>query len=302
MTPEERDAIYQHNADDPLMIIHDNDFDGFGAAMVAVQVLGQDAVELVPARNGDDLPGDDLVVNRNVRMFDITYKRELMIIMADLSKSLLVFDHHETAEMEYRGLDFCRFEMDKSAVRMAWEYFHPEGAAPPEWVRLIEDRDLWRFRYGARTRNFRAYMQTWPRTVDGWLAAFRHPAEEQQMMGAGVLAYQTRLVDSIARHATRLDWSGFGAVVVNTGTMCSDVGNRMLQLDEGAAIAICYYQTKDGLWHHELRTRTNTGPHVGHLARAFGGGGHPNAAGFEHAEMLPTLPEGENGAAAAEEK
>ena len=53
MKPEERDAIYQHNADDPLMIIYDDDFDGFGAALVAVQVLGRGAVELVPVHHGD---------------------------------------------------------------------------------------------------------------------------------------------------------------------------------------------------------------------------------------------------------
>ena len=183
---------------------------------------------------------------------------------------------------------------------MAWEYFHPGGQAPPEWVLLIEDRDLWRFKYGERTRNFRAFMQTWPRTVEGWLSALTR--EEQQIMGAGVLAYQTQLVNSIARHATRGDWSGFDVVAVNTGTMSSDVCHRMLELYPEAVIAICFYQTGAGLWHHELRTRKEDGPHVGHLARAFGGGGHPAAAGFEHAEMLPSLPEGENGAAAAEEK
>ena len=52
-------------------------------------------------------------------------------------------------------------------------------------------------------------------------------------------------------------------------------------------------QTTAGLWHHELRTRKEAGPHVGHLARELGGGGggHPDAAGFVHEMMLPVLPE-----------
>ena len=298
MNPEDRDAIYQHNADDPLMIIYHDDADGFGAAMVAVRVLGRDAVQLVPVHHGD-LPPE--VAGRNVRMFDCTFERALMENMAELAKSFIVFDHHETAEMECRGLDFCRFDMEKSAVRMAWEYYYPDGVAPVEWVRLIEDRDLWRFEFGDTTRNFLAFLRTFPRTIDGWQTALAHSAEESDTMGRGVRAYQTQLFESIARQGSRIDWSGFKAIVVNTGTMCSDVCHRMLEIDEidggGAVIAICYYRTKAGLWHHELRTRKDAGPHVGHLARILGGGGDRDAAGFVHEGCCPSLPETKNEAA-----
>src|SRR4029077_17890731 len=62
------------------------------------------------------------------------------------AKSLVVLDHHQTAEAELVGLKpqngAIHFDMERSGIGMAWDHFM--GSRRPWIVNYIEDRDLWR--------------------------------------------------------------------------------------------------------------------------------------------------------------
>lgn len=66
--------------------------------------------------------------------------------------------------------------------------------------------------------------------------------------------------------------------VVNAGPYC--VSEVVGELAEGASFAAAWHETADGRVAYSLRSRGDTGADVSVIARAFGGGGHRNAAGF----------------------
>lgn len=128
----------------PLVIYHSPCLDGFTAAWACW--LKYPEAEFVPAAYGQEPPDCE---GRDVYLLDFSYKYDVMLEMYRKAKSIVVLDHHKTAEAELASM-FAdgwlggSFAMEKSGARLAWEFFHPDKAVP-RLVRYVEDRDLWRF-------------------------------------------------------------------------------------------------------------------------------------------------------------
>jgi len=279
----------------PLVIYHGNCPDGFTAAWVARKALGPDC-EFVPAIYGQEPPD---VAGRRVYILDFSYKRPVMRRILSAAHSVVVLDHHKTAEAELAGLcdEFClrpdlianqpgselpliHFDMEKSGCRLAWERFFP-GAEPPWLVRYAEDRDLWRWAL-AESREINAALGSYPRTFEQWdhfgACDFADARPWLVSEGAAVLRYQTQLVDSICRGAREAEVGGHVVMAANTSVLFSEVAEK---LAEGRPFGAAWFLRRDGKRQWSLRSRG--GVDVAEVARAYGGGGHRNAAGFEEA-------------------
>lgn len=151
-----------------LCIYHGNCQDGFAAAWAVHYALG-DNVEFHPGVY-QDAPPD--VAGRDIIMVDFSYKRPVLEAMALTARSILVIDHHKSAEedlapfkvelcggarfhwspdMEGMWRDLAElgrppiiayFDMERSGAGMAWDCFSPDERPP--LINHIEDRDLWR--------------------------------------------------------------------------------------------------------------------------------------------------------------
>lgn len=77
-----------------VMIYHANCADGFGAAWAAWMRWGN-AVEYVPASYGQSPPD---VLDKHVLIGDFSYKREQLEAIATGAASIIILDHHKTAE------------------------------------------------------------------------------------------------------------------------------------------------------------------------------------------------------------
>lgn len=133
-----------------LCIYHGTCFDGYGAAW-AVRKAKPDT-EFVAGVYGAEPPD---VTDKDVVLVDFSYKQPVLAKMIRDCKSLLVLDHHKTAEEDLAFLPHpdesnhphkasAVFDMQHSGAMLAWAYFHGD-ADPPQLLRHIEDRDLWRF-------------------------------------------------------------------------------------------------------------------------------------------------------------
>lgn len=80
-----------------IMIYHANCADGFGAAWAAWMKWG-DAVEYVPCAYGQPVPSG--LAGKHVLIGDFSFKRDVMEAIAAEAASIIVLDHHETAEAE----------------------------------------------------------------------------------------------------------------------------------------------------------------------------------------------------------
>jgi hypothetical protein len=253
--------------------------------------LGNPA-DYVPVNYGQPPPD---VTGREVYILDFSYKRPIMEALAAQAETLVVLDHHKTAAAELDGFHstnsarfdtitygagdtYCIFDIGKSGGRLAWEFFHPDGPAP--WlVDYTEDRDLWRWKL-EESREVNACLASWPRTFHEWnllspdSTAIVHFAEQ----GAAILRYQAQVVDAHVQHAREIEMDGYKILSLNATTMISEIGER---LAEGRPFSATYLIRDDGKRVWSLRSRGEWGIDVSEIARKHGGGGHPQAAGFE---------------------
>lgn len=260
---------------EPLIIYHKNCADGFTAAWVAHRALGRGELH---AANYDDPPPD--VCGRDVVIVDFSYARDILLGMKAQADSLLVLDHHKTAQDALAGLDFCVFDMAECGASLTWKHYRPGESLPP-LVRYIKDRDLWLWDE-FRSREISAYIGS----LDFGLAAWdslnidlfgRDTLDVCVAAGEAILRYQRREVLRMAKDASEILFHGVRIAVANAPVLISETGDYLVgTVRSGAA----------GLWHIKGDTaywslRSDGRVDVADLARWHGGGGHPKAAGFK---------------------
>ncbi len=264
-----------------LCIYHGNCADGFTAAW-ALWKKHPDT-EFVAGVYGAEPPD---CTDRDVVMVDFSYKRPVIMAMAVIAKSVLILDHHKSAEAELVDLPdnvTCYFDMQRSGARMTWEHYHPHEEAPL-FVVHVEDRDLWRFHY-ADTRAFQANVFSHEYTFENWQKIHAISVDKEKLQvfiqeGQAIERKHLKDVKELIRLATtRSVIAGFDVPTLNCPYLFfSDAGN-ILAVDE--PFSVCYWDTGKGR-KYSLRS-VQGGEDVSVIAASFGGGGHKHAAGFTEA-------------------
>lgn len=263
--------------DVPLVIYHGSCYDGFTAAWIAHRAMPD--AELYAARYNDPPPD---VAGRRVWMVDISYPRETMIRLNEEAESLVVLDHHKTAQANCEGLGFCTFDLDRSGCRLAWNHFFPHEATPV-WVLHIEDRDLWRFNYEA-TPNVHAFVASLPMTLENWDVLNAMPLIDMASRGEAIRRYIETWIEKAAVEARVVSFAECRVVALNVPYQnASEVGSYLLEQHPECDFAMGWFQRGDGRYQFSLRSRSEFD--VSEVAKRFGGGGHPGAAGFDLAQL-----------------
>ncbi|EPX80500.1 hypothetical protein [Salipiger mucosus] len=289
-----------------ICIYHANCADGFTAAWCVRCALG-DHVEFVPAGYGDAPPD---VTGHDVIIVDFSYKRPVLERMAQTARSILILDHHKTAQADLRGLPqpagdwtFHRhvagnpvalFDMQRSGAQMAWDYFCV--GARDRLVDYVADRDLWRWKID-QSREINAVIGSHEMTWDTWhdlAARLQADADIERVAAEGeaILRAHDKLVRQVIDVSQRRMVIGGHDVPVAAApyALASDTAGTMA---EGEPFAATYV---DGLKGRafSLRSRAD-GLDVSEIAAIYGGGGHRGAAGFLmphgwEGEAAPTQP------------
>jgi oligoribonuclease NrnB/cAMP/cGMP phosphodiesterase (DHH superfamily) len=254
-----------------LIVYHGNCPDGFCAAFLAKQVYPK--AELFPAVHGGPQP---MCVGRNVLVLDFSWKRDDCLYLAQQAESFAILDHHATAEKELAGLWFAVFDLKCSGAGLTWDTLHPEAPDRPWYVNYVEDRDLWRF-WLWKSQPINAYIMALPHTIDAWQALADLPCEDAATKGEAILLHLAHYIEkTIAdRQIGRLD--DYTVAVVNAPY--PNIGEVCSALTDVAEIGMAWYERGDGLWQFSLRSRQDIDVSV--IAKKHGGGGHPQAAGFQ---------------------
>ena len=263
------------------VLYHANCLDGFGAAWAAWKTLG-DAATYRPVHHGDPLP--EIPQGQRVYVLDFCYPPELLTHLAAQSESVVVLDHHISAQGAYaRYLEahpnlpanlHIHFDLGHSGCVLAWRHFHPGQPVPP-LLAHIEDRDLWRHELpGTREINRALYLRL-PLAFEVVEALSLGELEQEGRV------LQRQLQQSVQglfaqRHAmTVLGQSG---LAVNApAQFASDLGEA-LAIESGTFGLIYQFNGQRNRWDCSLRSRSEFD--VASLASRLGGGGHRNAAGF----------------------
>lgn len=289
-----------------LMLYHANCADGFGAAWAAWMRWGN-AVEYKPVSYGQEPPNVD---GKHVLIGDFSFKRDTLREMGKTAKSLIVLDHHKTAESDlaewavddvsgefWAGDDPMKagahnddhigqpiaalFDMNRSGARIVWEFCHDTSV--PRLIELIEDRDLWRFNF-EDTKPFGLWLRSEPFDFERWelIAQELNDANDSHRLLTEARAMQRFFDQKVSEIASLSRMGPLGGHIVplcNCPPMfASEVGHKLLEDHPDAPFAACYSDQGKARG-YSLRSADDR-LDVSEIARKFGGGGHRNAAGF----------------------
>lgn len=298
----------------PLVIYHDSCTDGYGAAFAAWMKLGDEA-EYVPMQYGQTTE-NIIWEDRDVYILDFSFPKDIMDAMLggqECAKRVVWLDHHKTAfemwcpDVPYEKGDYIfddsgphliTLDDNKSGALLAWEYFHP-GTEVPMLIQHIDDRDRWQWKLRCSAEIHAALGSMQPWSFEQWEELIQ-PEHYGSLCteGAAILRAQKQRVEQMAKQARKCNISihvkgkkvrkalktfsispdpVFHGLAVNASIHQSEVGHELA--NQSGTFGCVWYVAGDNRVRCSLRS--NGDYDVSSIARAFGGGGHRNAAGFE---------------------
>ena len=248
-----------------LILYHAECADGFGAAWAIWRRYPQ--ADYRPVKHGEAPPTN--LAGHHIVMVDFSYNRPTLEAMAKDAASLVVLDHHITAEQALADLPYAYFDLNKSGAVLGWEWAHDEPA--PWLLRYIQDKDLWHWAL-PNSREISAALASYPFDFELWA---RFEQRELEREGRAILRYENELVTKLASHATLVQFEGVTVPSVHSSVLTSQIGER-LSADHPFCLI---WHDRNGRRYFSMRSRED-GTDVGAIAASFGGGGHTHAAGF----------------------
>ena len=275
-------------AKDALVIYHGHCNDGAMAAAIFMKHLSTwyQTVEYVGAAYNSGKEPD--VTDKEVFMLDFSYGVDTVESMLERANNITVVDHHGAAIDALRALKSRKFDMsysDTSYCGAENTYRMACFTEVPRVVKLIGDRDLWKFEY-THTRAFTAGLDLMEKTPENMATVLDWGDKEIQdcvLRGESILEYKRQLFSAHIRQCTRnMIIGGYSVPVCNAnGAFASELSEAMYDgVFKDCPFVGTYYDTAEKRC-FSLRSRKGHGMFVDVIAQQYGGNGHPHAAGFK---------------------
>lgn len=277
------------------VLYHNNCQDGFGSAWIVWRYLKTDATYMGIAP--DRLPPISSFKNKYVVILDISLPASYLEEVKKTTKQVLLVDHHNTYADELSNHSNAIFDMEHSSIYITWRIFFPDEKIP-QFIRYIEDNDLGVYEI-KKTEAFVSalgtklpfhnidFFKNWNKLLN--------PAFVDELIEDGIKyqEYKNYLLKRNMHIAEPMKVSGYNILVANFGTvgLASDLGNKIAEQNPDYDFVLLWS------WHSNhkeysimLRTRhSDTSIDLSHIAKIFGGGGHPRAARFTWKESIEKL-------------
>lgn len=260
----------------PQILFHKNCADGTGAKFAAWTKFGSNA-SYTSVQYGDPVP--DIQDGQDIYILDFSYPRDVLEQLRLRSKSILVLDHHKTAQEALTGLPYAQFDMNKSGAVLAWEHFHP-GEQIPDLLLDIQDRDLWKWER-ENSKAVSAGLPLLKNDMFRWGNVAQDAWEYTGLVqtGSTKILFDEMAIESSLKSVFSFDLyfenTCYRCGTLNTTTLGSEIGNAICL--KGHDIGLPYFITSDGQL--VLSFRSTGDVDVSVMAKYLGGGGHKNAAG-----------------------
>lgn len=260
----------------PICVYHHPCADGFGAAWVFHHKFG-DGVELVPGQYQKEPPAFE---NRKIFLTDFSYKRPVVEALKAKGNDLVLIDHHKSALEDLEGvlpMDHC--SLHHSGAMLAWKFCFPDRE-PPQLLRHIEDRDLWKFELPG-TREIQAALFSYEYDLAVWdTLMLQTPLQKLYDEGVALERKHFKDIRELLKITQgRMAIGGLTMPVANVPYTLSSDACQELMKQHGTEAAACYWDTAEGR-SFSLRSAKDGTVDVSEIAKLYGGGGHKNAAGF----------------------
>lgn len=277
-----------------ICIHHNKDLDGFSSG--AIVKLKYPEAKLIGWDYRDDLPDFEQFRGQDVIMIDISFPLQKMVELG-LICNLTVIDHHISLKREFdaqeKGFETFTYiyEADKAACEIGWKYLFPDEQIPYT-ITLLGRYDTWRQQEGdwdGETLPFQYAMRLECISAETFPTFLLENSEEFQgdslvseytNIGKMVLKYQEQQ-DLISCERSSFEKEVFGGLkglCLNSRAFSSNTMKSVY--DESKHDIMIGFEYARNKWTVSLRSVGNK-VDCSVIAKARGGGGHKNAAGFE---------------------
>jgi oligoribonuclease NrnB/cAMP/cGMP phosphodiesterase (DHH superfamily) len=277
------------------LCLHHNDTDGRASAAIVRRSLGED-VWLCEMDYGDSIPLERVLTADHIIIVDFSLPKTEMEKLASYHQ-LTWIDHHKSSIGELSEISDSWpgvRDTNEAACVLTWKYFFP--AVPiPKAVKLIGDRDIWRWAE-AETGPFNEglyQLDTRPFNDKLWAPLLENDLEFiARIVENGNVLREARLKEirrTILKRGFPVMFEGHRTLAINIRGS-GDIGQHVR--DMGYEIAYCYC---DNLHNGKLTTFVTLYSDeidVSRIAERFGGGGHSGAAGFHFERISSPFPSG----------
>lgn len=283
-----------------VVIYHYPCMDGLAAFWVARHYNFKRPIVGIPKAIDQILLDEEIYAGKNVLMVDIVTCDYLTIL--EKAKALVILDHHKTSQERLKTLSTAYFDMNKSGVGLAWEYFYTSNAVFPPFLAYIQERDLFSFTL-PDSKEFNAGLMSYMEAhcsdiesrlciLDGlWKSQWRgeNPLQEFITLGKFISASRNainkRIADKVISYTIALpNGTSCVAAIENCSdhTLVSDLGNYIISNTPNIDCVILWrYAHGVEKYYYSLRSDDKHAD-VSTICVLYSGGGHRNAAGFEH--------------------
>lgn len=277
------------------VIFHHNDPDGWCSAAIMFNAIGGEKI-LREINYGKKIPWELVEYGDKIYMLDFSLPMpDMFSLQAMVGKENFVWiDHHVSAIKDSIAQNFESLglrEVGKAACELCWEYAYPaRSSAIPENVRMLGRYDVWD-------------KSAWPDALYAMYALkslswFNIPSAPEWMgiildktslafIGAPIARYQDGVNIEICKRAafeTELCpdvWlqAGYHAIACNS-PMCNSMLFDSIWDPDKHDIMLSFFVGSNGIYTVSVYS---TKPEIdcSLIAKAFGGGGHKSAAGFQ---------------------
>lgn len=285
--------------------------DGFASAWIARR-RWPDLV-MAPTNYGLPFPDVDLR-GKNILIADFSYKPDAIseLMMSYGARAIVMLDHHKTAQADLKdfAIELCgsaqfaaddveglfrdlvelgrppiaaRFDMERSGASLTWEFCFPDQPVP-FFVRVIEDRDLWRMRL-PETRRVSLFLRSFPYEFATWNSiadGMEDEVSRANMLGKAEAIerfYDQKIAEMVPTATLKSIGKWKNVPVAHAPyAFASDLAHELLKKFPDApfaAVVVDAYGSRT----YSLRSEGSR-EDVSEVAKTFGGGGHRNSAGF----------------------
>jgi uncharacterized protein len=269
------------------IIYHHNDEDGWASAAIIIKLFPDAELVACYHKNKYEFVED----YDNVFVVDFTFSSEEMNQLKNTNKRFVWIDHHISAMQNVQGeFEGVRRE-GTSACKLCWEYFFPNESTP-QIIDFINGLDIWDFSKKG-TKEFISFLESeleLENEVKQILEMMNNFGDEEYSqaisLGTQINKFKEKITAKQEIRGVKKDFQGFKAKVFFSNSNNSHLGNEALMKNTDIDIAVMIdfvIINNEAKYKYSLRSREVD---VAELAKRFGGGGHPRAAGFESDEQL----------------
>ena len=264
-----------------LLVTHKNCMDGYGCVLAFAEAhdMKPSEVDVYYITYGDDTKElFKLAKDRDVIMADFSFKRKELLAFKAICKSLVVIDHHKSAQIELAGIPDTHFDMQESGATLLWRYL-TTAQKTPIVLAYIKDRDIWNWKLeNSKLINLALKNRiTKPADLDNIdIHTIKGIVSKKD---SAIHEHKLTQIEQISRREFLfLEIDGHLIPVLNNQTEISEVGNIIAQ--EYPAFVSYFITDKEIIFSFRSEKTNPLHLDVAKICGKFGGGGHKHAAGM----------------------